>query len=156
MLYPLGALPAFSGGGMLGLSAACCPSSVVDSDELVLVEPGRGDSLFVSEAASSAEPLTRVECLLARFVEGDSFTVELEAVAGVSGSVMLTIGFVSIASGEFEACNWFAFDERGISLFRFAVLFDLDIEADDISAVITTVGLWIADRRGGVISRGQI
>lgn len=117
---------------MLGLSAACCScSSVADSDELVLVELGRDDSLFASEGTSSAEPLTRVECLRARFVVGESFEGASEAFVNASvGSVMLTVGLVSIASGEFEASRWFAVDEdeSGISLFRLAVLLELDIE----------------------------
>lgn len=127
---------------MLGLSAACCScSSSLDSDELVLVDPGRDDSLFASESAPSAEPLTRAECLLARFVEGESFTVVVASVVKVSvGSVMLIVGVVSIASGEPEA--WFTV-ERGISLFRLAVLLELDNEGDDILEQIYLAAIWL-------------
>lgn len=137
MWYPFGALPAFSGGGMLGLSAACCScSSWIESDVLVLVDPGRDDSLFASELVSSAEPLTRVECLLARFVDGESFAVVVAAVGETPvGSVMLTVVVVSIASGKPE--TWFPVDESGISLFLLAVLLELDNEGDDISKVGT-------------------
>lgn len=131
-MYPFGALPAFSGGGILGLSAACCPcSSAFDSDEFVLVDPGRDDSLFASEPASSVEPLTRVECLLARLVEGESFAAVVVAVLELSaGSVTLTVGVVSMASSESE--TWFAVGESSIPLFRLAVLLELDNEEDDI------------------------
>lgn len=130
---PLGALPACSGGGILGFSDACCPgSSATDSDELVLVEPGRDDSLFASEPASSVAALARPESLLARFVDGESLAKVVGAVEGDScGSVMLTVGVVSMASGESVA--WFATDETGMSLFRLAVLPEADNEGEDIS-----------------------
>lgn len=117
---------------MLGLWAACCPCS--SAFEFALIDPGEDDSLFASEPESSAEPLTRVECLLALFVEGESFAAVVAAVFVISvGSVALTVGVVSMASGESE--TWFWVDESGISLFRLAVLLELgtgDNEGDDI------------------------
>lgn len=84
MLYPLGALPAFSGGGILGLSAACCSGSpVFDSDEDVLVKEGRDVApLFASEEEEVASGLLvqSSECLLARF--GIGVAVGQEALEG--------------------------------------------------------------------------
>ena len=63
----------------------------------------------------------RVECLLALLVEGESFAMLVAAALGVPvGSVMPTVGVVSMAPGESE--TWLVVEESGISLFRLAVL----------------------------------
>ena len=97
---PFGALPACSGGGIEGLSAACCcGTSEFDSDESVFIDRGR--ELPASDCPSSAVPLARPECLLALFVVGESFGCDMAIVgATVDGSedavVVVIVGVVMV------------------------------------------------------------